>query len=307
MSLVSLDITAEERVGGTLAAAKVKTAVEALERDGVVALHNAIELEHVDALAAKMLADADAFDAGEHGPIQNSWQGLLPPPRHPFLFRDIAFNEQCIAVLRALMGDDIVLTGYGANTAFSVPEPTIQHAHIDHGEPQPPGPCQMVAVQAILLDTDEENGATEYWPGSHLDAGQSVLSDRMVPEELLASWPRGSGRFACPRGSLLLRDMKMWHRGMPNTTAVHRPMPTLIVKTERMIADTLLSGGVQPGFAADAESRDFWQHPRLKAAAWLFPGEVDYLGSQTAHSRPAERDDADKAEQLFVSAGASRL
>ena len=165
----------------------------------------------------------------------------------------------------------------------------------------------MVAVQAILLDTDEENGATEYWPGSHLDAGQSVLTDRMVSEELLASWPRGSGRFACPRGSLLLRDMKMWHRGMPNTTAVHRPMPTLIVKTERMIADTLLSGGVQPGFAADAESRDFWQHPRLKAAAWLFPGEVDYLGSQTAHSRPAERDDADKAEQLFVPAGASRL
>ena len=53
--------------------------------------------------------------------------------------------------------------------------------------------------------------------------------------------------------------------------------------------------------------REFWQHRKLKAAAWLFPGEDDYLRSQTAHSRPAERDDADKAERLFVPAGGSRL
>lgn len=157
--LAAVDVTPEERERGDLSQRKLNLAVAALRQDGVVAIRNAIALTHVDALATKMLADLDAFDRGPRGPLRNHWQGLRPPPLHPHLYRDIVFNDQTIAVLRALLGKDIVLTAYGANTAFALGDPSLQRAHIDHGEPQPEGaPCQAVAIQVLLVDTDEENG-----------------------------------------------------------------------------------------------------------------------------------------------------
>ncbi len=65
-----------EVASGTFAAAKINATLEALAVDGVVAIGKAINLEHIDALAEKMLADLEAFDASARGPIVNHWQGL---------------------------------------------------------------------------------------------------------------------------------------------------------------------------------------------------------------------------------------
>ena len=292
-ALAAIDVSPAERASGTLSAPNLAAALAALEHDGVVAIRGSVDLRHVDALAAKMLADLDVFDAGERGPLVNHWQGLRPPPAHPHLHRDLVFNEQVIAVLRAFLGDRIVLTAYGSNTAYAAGEPDVlQRAHIDHGAPQPEGaPCEAVAIQAVLVDTDEDNGATEYWPGTHLAAHPGVLQDRWPSVDQQAGWPRGSGRLASPRGTLVLRDMAMWHRGMPNRTVVHRPMLTMIVRSDELLRTQLRdSKGVSTGFEADAGTREFWQHPHLWAAAWLFP-TVDYMFAD-GHSRPAERPDA---------------
>jgi ectoine hydroxylase-related dioxygenase (phytanoyl-CoA dioxygenase family) len=244
-----------------------------------------------------MLADLDEFDAGPRGPLRNHWQGLRPPPVHPHLHRDIVFNEQVIAVLRAFLGDEIVLTAYGANTAYAAGDGNLlQRAHIDHSGPQPAGsPCQAVAVQVVLVDTDEDNGATEYWPGSHLAAHPGVLSDRWPSPEQQATWPRGSGRFVCRRGTIVVRDLAMWHRGTPNRTAVHRPMLTMIVRENAELRKRIRDGErVSTGFEARSDTKEFWQHPILWAAAWLFP-RLDYMFAD-AHSHPSQRADADTAE-----------
>ena len=157
--LSSISVTPAERGEGTLSPSSLATAVSALQNDGVLAIHGAVALAHVDALAAKMLADLDAFEEGPRGPLSNHWQGVRPPPVHPYLYHDIVFNEQAITILRAFLGEDIVLTAYGANTAFALGEPKLQRAHIDHGEPQPEGaPCQAVAIQVVLADPTEDNG-----------------------------------------------------------------------------------------------------------------------------------------------------
>jgi hypothetical protein len=274
--LVTIGVTQAELHSSTLSATNVALALAALERDGVVAIAGAVDLAHVDSLADKMLADLAEFDAGDRGPLASHWQGLRPPPSHPHLHRDIAFNEQAIAVLRAFLGDEIVLTAYGANTAYAVGDLDLQRTHIDHGEPQPEGaPCEAAAVQLTLIDTDEANGATEYWPGTHLAAHPGVLSDRWPSVEQQAAWPRGSGRFACPRGTLVVRDMAMWHRGMPNVTAVHRPMITMIVRSSRELRRQLQCGErVSTGFEADVDTEEFWQHPQLWAAALAVGGKV---------------------------------
>ena len=115
--LETIDVTPDERRTSTLSSPNLSLALAALERDGVVAIAGAVDLAHVDLLAGKMLADLDEFDAGERGPLVSHWQGLRPPPAHPHLHRDVVFNDQVVAVLRAFLGEDIVLTAYGANTA----------------------------------------------------------------------------------------------------------------------------------------------------------------------------------------------
>ena len=139
--------------------------------------------------------------------------------------------------------------------------------------------------------------ATEYWPGSHLAAHSGVLNDRWPSQEQQSTWPRGSGRFVCPRGTLVLRDLGMWHRGSPNHTEVHRPMITMIVRVNSELRRQLRDHErIATGFEADLSTREFWRHPRLWAAVWLFP-RVDYLFAD-AHSRPTQRADAANAQMV---------
>lgn len=82
---------------------------------------------------------------------------------------------------------------------------------------------------------------------------------------------------------------------MPNQTAVHRPMITMIVRADSELRRQLRDGErVSTGFEACAGTREFWRHPHLWAAAWLLP-RVDYMFAD-AHSHPAERSDATEAE-----------
>ena len=168
----------------------------------------------------------------------------------------------------------------------------MQQPHIDHPEPQPPGPVDAVAINIPVVDTDEDNGATMYWPGSHL-AG-AMLSSRHPTEEQTATWPRGADRTVCERGTILVRDLRLWHRGMPNLTSVHRPMITLVVKRHLNAPG---DSNQRLGFEADASTEQFWVHPRLQAAVWLFKGPIDYMFLD-GHSKPASRLDASSARKM---------
>jgi ectoine hydroxylase-related dioxygenase (phytanoyl-CoA dioxygenase family) len=168
----------------------------------------------------------------------------------------------------------------------------MQQPHIDHPEPQPPGPVDAVAINIPVVDVTEDNGATMYWPGSHL-AGE-MLSSRNPTEEQTASWPRGAARTVCERGTILVRDLRVWHRGMPNLTSTHRPMITLVVKRHLNAPG---DSNQRLGFEADASTEEFWLHPRLQTAAWLFEGPIDYFHLD-GHSKPANRPDASLARKL---------
>src|SRR5262249_38435764 len=89
--MISVDITPDERKTGQLAPDKMATALQAMSEDGVVALRQAIDVTPVDTLAVRMLADLARY--AELYEIDNNFQGVRPPPFHPFLFREIVFNE----------------------------------------------------------------------------------------------------------------------------------------------------------------------------------------------------------------------
>jgi hypothetical protein len=276
--VISIEITSEERATGRLASDKIATAVRAMDEDGVVALRQALDVAPVVALGARMLADLEQYQA-EHE-IDNNFQGIRPPPFHPFLFSEIVFNETAITVSRAVLGAGATLTSYGANTAFVGSQ--TQQVHADTVPPQsgPYQPCTLLVVNIPLIDMTEENGATIYWPGTHRDL-RLHSGNRFPTEAMIAEWQarRPAERVLAKRGDLVLRDLRVWHGGMPNRTQTHRPMLALVHRAEKPEHGT---------FEAEEGSEAFWSsHPLLQASPTFVPKPIDYL--QQGHSRPRKK------------------
>ena len=92
----------------------------------------------------------------------------------------------------------------------------MDYQHLFPEFPHQPTPACGLVLNLPLVDFTEQNGAIEIWPdGSHLIApGAEImkLAEKMHSERLLM-----------PAGSLLLRDLRMWHRGTPNESDEPRP------------------------------------------------------------------------------------
>ncbi len=276
--MISIDITLEERRTGQLAADKITIAVQAMEEDGVVALRKALDVAPADALATRMLEDLAHYES-EHD-IDNNFQGIRPPPFHPFLFPEIVFNEPAITISRAILGSGATLTSYGANTAFVGSQTQQVHADTVPPEAGPYQPCTLLVVNVPLVDMSEENGATIYWPGTHHDL-RLHSGNRFPTEEMIAEWQakRPAERVFAKRGDLVLRDLRLWHGGMPNRTKIHRPMLALVHRAEKPEQGT---------FEAEEGSEAFWaSHPLLQTTPLFVPKPIDYL--QQGHSRPRKK------------------
>lgn len=269
-----IELGAAERTGGTMTAPTLDKALEALRADGYVCLPGVVSTDHIDALNEKMQADICAVEKAVG--IDDNYQGVRPPPFHPYLFNDIVFNPFAVAISRALFGDGCTCSTYGANTAFAGSKP--QRVHVDAtqlwaGLDEAP-PCHALVVNIPLVDVDESNGATIAWPGTHLDTRLGA-GDRFPTEAMCAAWPRGSERICSRRGDLIVRDLRAWHGGMPNETSVHRPMLAMVHHARWWIG-----GAVE--FERGTEA--FLEHPILKVNAVFVDKPVDYL--HQGHSRP---------------------
>jgi hypothetical protein len=91
-----------------------------------------------------------------------------------------------------------------------------------HFDPAPPS---TLVVNIALRDVSEEDGAIELWPGSHLEPGM----DNPIPHvDLARRRDNGAGpiRGATKKGSLVIRDLRLWHRGRANPSNELRHMLT---------------------------------------------------------------------------------
>tara|TARA_B100000809_G_scaffold5782_1_gene5884 strand:+ start:873 stop:1655 length:783 start_codon:yes stop_codon:yes gene_type:complete len=154
--------------------------------------------------------------------------GISAPLRMPFLDPLAIENPFAMQILKEAMGDDIFsYFPYGSNTAW--PSCGIQHIHRDTGHlfPNEPYvlPISLAVVNIALADFTEENGATEVWPSSHLITDLQH-NDNNTLEERATQLP--SIRIIMPAGSVVVRDMRCWHRGMPNQTQEIRSMLALV-------------------------------------------------------------------------------
>jgi ectoine hydroxylase-related dioxygenase (phytanoyl-CoA dioxygenase family) len=106
----------------------------------------------------------------------------------------------------------------------------------------------LVIANTALVDFTEENGATEFWLGTHAysdETCQTIATPELIAKDESVKKPQTVGDPACPvrpeavearralrppvlatmkKGDVMLRDFRTWHAGMPNNTEEDRIM-----------------------------------------------------------------------------------
>lgn len=265
--------------GEPLSTEQVSAAVEALRTDGFVILEDVVDTAHLDVLHERLLADLAALQARPDAPY-NWTSGNIqqnPPPQAEYLFADVLLNEQAIAVTSAILGPGLKNVMYGGNTAL--PSEARQPVHADVGQLWPPGvldaphPAAQLVVNVPTVDVCVENGSTEIWPGTHRELAVGIGDDIEVPLDRLEARRQVSPPIqpTIKRGSVLIRDIRLWHAGMPNRTDRPRPMIAMIHAIGWMQTGTPLT------FPMGTEA--FFDHPVLSTAATFTDQPIDHIGA----------------------------
>lgn len=232
-----------------------------LHKDGIIILDNAIATEHLDALndvlspeALEIARDPDHhFNFGKH----TSNMDQAPPPTKSLMFKDVWCNPFAAAILAAVLGPKPVVHYANGNTALKAKPDGRQPVHSDCEFAHPAFFPFAHVINITLVDTSPENGATEVWPGSHHVSVQDAHMQGKENEEQLPIKPEflemrrkhSPPIQACTKkGSLVIRDLRLWHAGRPNLTDVPRVMLAFVAQPAWFQANSkiLLPEDVRP-------------------------------------------------------------
>lgn len=277
-----LEFAPTERAAGRPNAASIEKARMAIERDGFVVLQDVVDLDHIRVLRERMLEDLPSILNRKDAPFNFTKSNVQqdPPPFDPYLFKDVLMNEFVIAVTESILGPGLYNAFYSGNTALPhTDQKQPVHADIGHlwANTKVATPAYALVVNIPLVDMSAANGSTEIWPGTHLDTsiGMQAGDIKVSPEKQDAQ-----RQIAPPiqpevsAGSVLIRDIRMWHAGMPNPSDQPRPMIAMIHWVGWWHA------GERPKFPI--ETRAFFEHPVLFTNAEFVEGSIDYLGHNEA-------------------------
>lgn len=225
----------------SLAPRNLELAVRHLHADGLVVVEDVVSHKDLDALNKKMVKDARYLQSlGDKGPF-NYNQGNLqqdPPPVAEYFYKSIFTNPIATQITSTVLGPRPKWTFCSANSAMPpLPgaSPQRQPVHSDADFDYPSHPFALV-VNIPLVTMTPENGSTELWLGTHtadVSAQEGKHGERAsgrIKEDVLAErrGVRGPSQPVVKKGSIMLRDLRLWHAGMPNLSDEVRVMLAMI-------------------------------------------------------------------------------
>ena len=283
-----------------------------LHKDGIIVLENAISTAHIDTLNDKLSPEAleiandpdHHFNFGKH--TRNMDQA--PPPTPELMYRDVWNNPFAAAILAAVMGPRPTIHYANGNTALKASPEGRQPVHSDCEFLHPVHFSFAFAINIPLVDMDAQNGGTEIWVGSH-HVSVHEAHNRMRPgghtedrdttlahEEDIIPDPNPDGdklltikphhlaerrahsppiQISSKRGSLIIRDLRLWHAGMPNLTETPRIMLAFVASPRwwqgkaKIVLPVEVKGKVEEWEREDGEEGFAYE------AEWI-EGEVDH-------------------------------
>ena len=200
-----------------------------LHRDGFLILPALLPEPEVERLAVALerafthpSADATAFG------MDQSWRPRMF--EEDPLFEALIDREPVASLMERLLGSDCHLIAMNAMRTEAGQEISKWHADDEIRLPLPPGlrlhpaiaaPCDVISVSYYLTDVDGDSGGTEFVPRSHRAGRQPAAIDFDV-----TGYPVFEGEeVVCatgPRGSAVLWNDQIWHRGGINRTRQRR-------------------------------------------------------------------------------------
>ncbi|KAK5048681.1 hypothetical protein LTR84_005772 [Exophiala bonariae] len=239
---VSIRATPEERASGRLSEQNLETAVRHVRKDGLVVVQDVVEHEILDKLNEKMVQDAlELRSRGANSPFNYNKGNLQqdPPPVERFFFPQIFTNPIATQITSAVLGPRPKLTFCSGNSAMppvagAAPERQPVHSDADFAHPDH---AFALVVNVPLIEMNPKNGSTEVWLGTHdgfgLEAQEGLHGERAsgrITESLLETRRRTDppSQPVIPKGSIIIRDLRLWHAGMPNHTDDVRVMLAMI-------------------------------------------------------------------------------
>ncbi|KAF2128278.1 phytanoyl-CoA dioxygenase family protein [Dothidotthia symphoricarpi CBS 119687] len=236
----TINVPEEERSSRIPSAETVGAAVSLLQRDGIVVLKQVVELDAVKTINKILVTKAEdlASDPATHFNQTKAARNISqPPPTTPELMFDTLWaNPFAAAVSAAILGPRPRVHYANGNTALQSTERQTVHADLDHNHLRFPF---AIVANFYMTDTSATNGSTEIWVGSHRDTsvadhvdtrdapgGLSTIRPELV-EARRARVPPVQPVFQA--GDLVLRDVRLWHAGMPNRTCIPRVMLAFVI------------------------------------------------------------------------------
>jgi ectoine hydroxylase-related dioxygenase (phytanoyl-CoA dioxygenase family) len=231
-----MQITVDEQKAGQLSPERLAKALRAFRDVGFVVLENVLKRDFIAKVRAgydveleKYLAVRGGMDGLEGKTFGKNHIGFFPALFAPIADARIAAHPVAVQIMTELLGPNLHCSFYHTNTAY--PGSGYQPIHRDTAplfyrhEMNVPHPVTALVLNVPLCDFTEENGSTEVWPGTHLIVDDGPEDGKELEERAAQL---ASVRTNVPVGSLILRDLRTWHRGMPNDAAHPRTMLAIV-------------------------------------------------------------------------------
>jgi len=126
------------------------------------------------------------------------------------VFSELVLHPVAMELVRTVLGEYPQLSSFSANIAHPGSGSMGLHSDLMAVLPEPWLAPYGVNVLFYLHDTDEENGATRYLPGSHRFTSGADASDRDLDRTL---------PIEAPAGSMIAVDGRLWHTSGANRSA----------------------------------------------------------------------------------------
>jgi ectoine hydroxylase-related dioxygenase (phytanoyl-CoA dioxygenase family) len=229
-----MQLSAEELKSGRLNSDTVESAVEQVRLNGYVLFEGVLESELVDKMHNAFMKALD--DATKRSPestevnttaFRKNRVRMDLPFEEPFIDPRVITSKFVLPIVEKLVGEDCACIYLSADAPL--PGSDYQMVHSDQMPFFPEStitlPPAGIVLNIPLVDVTDENGPMEAFPGGNHLIPENRSNQKYI--EAAAAFLKPV-RMTMPKGSLLIRDLRMWHRGTPNNSDHVRPNVALI-------------------------------------------------------------------------------
>jgi ectoine hydroxylase-related dioxygenase (phytanoyl-CoA dioxygenase family) len=234
-----------------------------------VILGGAVDHEVLDNLKRKL--DEDTEELARRA----RWSGTQELPGHlsqpmpcsrEHIHPEIVTNPFVVQVTAKILGEGVHLHFYNGNT--NIPGSGTQPLHRDAPNfwNDPIHPIISIVINMSPIDVDASNGATELWPSTQRLIGSMRISEEAEVARRAVAPPV---RVITRKGDAVLRDPRLWHRGVPNPGTEPRHMIAMVHSKWFYEQDAAIP--------VTSDALRSFDHDVLQTRLQVVPDDYDYL------------------------------